>query len=199
MAKKECTPLCFRASSSRPRSSCERQARTCERDRPRALARHLLAACVAAAAATAFAVPSDTDQPMHIQADDAEIDQQRNVLVYRGSVRVDQGTLRVTADVMTVEIRDEKVVRITAVGAPAHYRQEVDADREEVNADASTIIYHTAEERVDFLGEAFLTQDGNEITGEVINYDIVAGKVTATSDSPDRVRMILQPDQNETQ
>lgn len=141
----------------------------------------------------AMALPEDADQPIHIRADNAEIDQDQGLVIYRGSVRVDQGTLRVTADEMTVEYVEQKVVRITAVGSPAHYQQQIEADKEQVRAHSSTIVYHTQEERLDLLGNAFLTQEGNEINGDLITYDIVAGKVDAKAESESPVRMILQP------
>ena len=99
--------------------------------------------------ALALALPEDADRPIHIQSDTSEYDLQGNVAVYRGSVRVDQGTLQVTADEMTVvwEQQDDerKVVRIIATGNPAHYQQQLEADKSLVNADASTIVYNTQE------------------------------------------------------
>ena len=94
---------------------------------------------------------------------------------------------------MTVEYRNQKVVRITATGNPAHYQQQLDLAKDQVKAHSSTIIYHTQDERLDLLGDAFLTQEGNEITGDQIKYDIVAGKVDAESQSNQRIRMVLQP------
>ena len=141
----------------------------------------------------ALGVPEDADQPIHIRANNAEIDQDQQLVVYRGEVQVDQGTLRVNADEMTVEYRDQKVVRITATGKPAHYQQQIEVNEDQVKARSSTIIYHTQDERLDLVGDAYLFQKGNEITGDLIKYDIVAGKVDAQSDSGGPVRMILQP------
>ena len=144
-------------------------------------------------AGTALALPEDADQPIHIRADRAEVDQNAEKVVYRGSVQVDQGTMRVQAEEMTVEYREQKVVRITAHGTPARYQQLLEADKGEVKADARTIVYHTQEERVDLQGDAFLSQGGNEIAGEHIRYDIVAGKVNAESGEQGPVRVIVQP------
>jgi len=143
--------------------------------------------------ASAFALPEDSDQPIHIRADSAELDQKGDRAIYRGSVQVDQGTLRVTADTMTIERENEKVVRIIAVGTPAHYQQQVEADQEQVKANASTIIYHTRDERIDLKGNANLEQEGSTVAGDLIVYDIVAGKVDATSVGDTPVRMVLQP------
>lgn len=138
-------------------------------------------------------MPEDADQPIHIQADRAEMDQNSGTVVYRGSVEAVQGSMRVTADEMTVEIRDRKVVRITATGQPARYQQQLDAEQGQVRADARTIIYHTQDERVDLQGDAFLEQGGNELAGELIHYDIVAGKVNAEAGEDEPVQVTLQP------
>jgi lipopolysaccharide export system protein LptA len=114
-------------------------------------------------------------------------------VIYRGSVQVDQGTLRVTANEMTVEYQDQKVVRIVAVGTPARYKQQLEADDEVVNADASTITYYTQEERVDLEGDATLEQEGNTVMGDFIRYDIVGGKIDATAEGDNRIQMELQP------
>ena len=158
--------------------------------------RLLLGALLASAPASLLmALPEDAEQPIHIRADNAEIDNTANRVIYRGSVQVDQGTLRVTADEMTVEIEDEQVIRIVATGEPARYKQQLNADDEIVNANASTIIYHTQDERVDLEGDAHLEQAGNTITGEVIRYDIVAGKIDAEAGGDGRVQMELPPAQ----
>jgi lipopolysaccharide export system protein LptA len=139
------------------------------------------------------ALPEDADQPIHIRADSAEFDQKADRVTYRGSVQVDQGTLRVTADTMTIDRENEKVVRITAIGTPAYYQQQVEVDQEQVRADASTIIYHTQDERIDLKGDANLEQEGSTVSGDLIVYDIVAGKVDATAEGDAPVRMVLQP------
>lgn len=141
-----------------------------------------------------LALPEDAEQPIHIRADNVEYDQNGNRVVYRGSVQVDQGTLRVTAETMTIDLQDgKKVLRITAEDTPARYQQQIETDSEPVKAEALTIIYHTQNERVDLKGAANLEQEGSTLTGDLIVYDIVAGKVDATANSDGPVTMILQP------
>ncbi len=144
-------------------------------------------------AAQAFALPQDSEQPIQIQSDSAELDQTKNVATYRGSVRMEQGTMTVTADTMTIELEDRLVVRITAVGDRAHYQQQFKSDQSMVNADAKTIVYYTQEERVELSGDAYLMQDNNEFTGELIKYNVREGKVDAQSNGQGKVQVILQP------
>ena len=157
---------------------------------PRAAA--LGIATLAMSAALCWGVAEDADQPINIRADTAELDESKGLAIYRGSVQLDQGSLRVTADTMTIELVDQKVVRITAEGNLAHYQQQLNPDEETVLADAETIVYHTQAERVELIGQAYLTQNDNEFRGALIEYDMRAGKVNASA-SEGRVEMILRP------
>ena len=142
----------------------------------------------------ALALPEDADQPINIRADTVEYDQTGNRIIYRGSVQVDQGTLRVTAEIMTIDLQDgNKVKRITAEDTPARYQQQIEVDKELVRAEALTIIYHTQDERVDLKGAANLEQEGSTLTGDLIVYDIVAGRVDASATEEAPVTMVLQP------
>ncbi len=142
----------------------------------------------------AQALPEDADQPINIRADSVEYDQTGNRIIYRGSVQVDQGTLRVTAEVMTIDLLDgNKVKRITAEDTPARYQQQIELDEAPVKAEALTIVYHTQEERVDLRGAANLEQEGSTLTGDLIVYDIVAGRVDASATEEAPVTMVLQP------
>jgi lipopolysaccharide export system protein LptA len=156
------------------------------------------AATQAKCAAVCWGVPEDADQPINIRADTAELDETKGLAIYRGSVQLDQGTLRVTADTMTIELVDQKVVRITAEGNLAHYQQQLNPDEETVRADAETIIYHTQAERVELIGQAYLTENDNEFRGTLIEYDMRAGKVNARA-TEGRVEMILSPAERATE
>jgi lipopolysaccharide export system protein LptA len=141
-----------------------------------------------------WGLASDADQPIHIEGDDAQIDQANETITYIGSVEVVQGTLRVQGDKMVVKISGDQVQQITTVGSPARYRQQLEDDKGEVNAHADSIIYHTAQERVYLNGSATLAQQGNELQGESIRYDIVKGKVDASAgENSGRVKMTVQP------
>ena len=141
----------------------------------------------------AFALPEDQQQPINIHADSAELDQNKNIAIYHGSVKMEQGTMLVTGDKMTIELEDQQVVRIIAEGDRAHYEQQIKPEESKVFADAKKITYFTEEERVELAGNAHLTQDNNEFTGELIKYNTNEGKVDASSNGQGSVQMILQP------
>ncbi len=142
----------------------------------------------------AWGLQDDAQQPIHIEGDDAEIDQANETIVYTGSVEVVQGSLRVFGDRMVVKVAGDQVERITTLGAPAQYEQQLEDNQGTVQASAKSIIYHTAQERIYLNGEATLEQKGNKLTGESIRYDIVNGKVDAsTGGKSGRVSMQLDP------
>lgn len=163
---------------------------------------HLLRAlslCLCTSLASySWALPEDADAPIVIRADNGEFDQKTNQAIYKGNVQVDQGTMRVNAERMVVHRKDKKVTRITFFGdssTPARYQQQLALDEGKVKARADTITYYTQRELLDLEGHAYLTQQGNEVTGNTIKYDIVAGKVNATSKpNSGPVKVIIMPD-----
>ena len=154
----------------------------------------LLLLCVAAPAVEA-PPGDDAAQPIHWRADHAEGDATGRTIL-TGDVRMEQGTLRVEADRMVIEYDGDRVVRITAEGDLARYRQRPRPDAAPVEADAERIVYHAAEERVELLGRAYLAQEPNEFRGEVIHYDVRAGRIDAEGDGDGSVEMIWQPERD---
>ncbi len=182
----------FYQTSLKSRNSAHRQNRP--GSRIHCLHKTFLCLLLALCSSHVWSLASDADQPIHIEGDDAEIDQNNETIIYTGSVEIVQGTLRVQGDKMVVKINGDQVERITTLGSPARYQQELEDDQGEVRARADSIIYHTAAERIYLNGQATLVQKGNELQGESIRYDIVKGKVDASAgDKPGRVRMQLDP------
>ncbi|HSG87717.1 MAG TPA: lipopolysaccharide transport periplasmic protein LptA [Pseudomonadales bacterium] len=159
----------------------------------------LFLTALATLGASAHGLPDDQDQPIKIAADRAEIDDANGTATYFGDVRLEQGTMRVTAATLTIETEQESVTRITAEGAPdgepAHYQQQPTADEELVLADARTIVYHTTDARIELEGDASLRQAEDRFEGDRISYDVRARKVAATSEREDgRVNFTIRPE-----
>jgi len=143
--------------------------------------------------ACGFAVPVDADQPLHIRAQAAEFDHSNGRAVYLGGVEARQGTMRVTGERMTVHYLDARLVRVTASGEPARYRQGSADNGGLVRASASLITYHPGEARIELAGRARMKHAKNDLTGEIIHYDIASGTVDAEATGRSPVRVILRP------
>ena len=64
----------------------------------------------------AQALPGDEQKPIEIEADRAELDDATGTATYSGSVRLDQGSLKVRAARLIIETDAQQVQRITAEG-----------------------------------------------------------------------------------
>ena len=161
----------------------------------------ILSLGVALGSASAWALPSDREQPIRIQADSAELDDKQGVAVYRGDVIITQGTLKITGDTVTItQTASGDIDVFTSVGNLAYYEQKPAADKEIVKADGRTIQYFSSNERIVLIDQAKVIQEGNTFEGEKIVYDtqrqiVNAGRATGSNVSTPRPRidMIIQP------
>mgnify|MGYP006151440885 FL=1 len=156
---------------------------------------------------TASALESDASKDITIQSDSAQFDRKARTAVYIGNVTLEQGTLKITADQMTLYSNEEqKLTQAIALGQPAHFQQQMDDDKGLTKAQGKSITYLTLDKNITLFNDATLEQEGNIFTGETIIYnmlnEIVSAKggtqteLTPNSDSeakPSRVKMIIQP------
>ncbi len=148
-------------------------------------------------AVSSFALPEDRQQPVHVQADESRFDAESGTSILTGAVQIDQGTLRIEAESVTIIDHDGRLVRIVAEGQPgnpATYRQRLNPGEPWTHAEAQQIDYAVAQERIELRGRALLTRADREFAGEAISYDIKEGQVTARSEQPGGVRFKWQPE-----
>ncbi len=140
-----------------------------------------------------------SDEPITLDADQAEIDNVSGISVYTGDVVLTQGLREITGDRMTVHTRSRgrELDHVVVEGAPAVYTQRPDGDGDIVRAEAPRMEYHaTGPERVILLEGGRLTRGRNEFTGETIHYNLETEVVDARGDeqSGRRIRITLFPD-----
>ncbi len=141
-----------------------------------------------------WSLSTDRDQPMLIEADRAELDDAKGISIYRGNVKVTQGTLVLTGDTMTVHQKGDDVDKVIMDGNPATYKQRPDNKDQDVRAKAQRMEYYTNPEYIILLKQAEVEQEGDTLRSERIEYDVPKDKVNAGTDEPnDRVRIIIQP------
>lgn len=142
-----------------------------------------------------WALSSDRNQPLQIDADQAEIDQQSGISIYRGNVRLSRGSMLLIADELVVSQVGGHVSLVTATGSPASYRQLSDK-QQDVRANALRMEYHVQNGQLLLIKQAELHQDANVFASERIIYDSITDRVNAGADaaSPqDRVHITIQP------
>jgi len=130
----------------------------------------------------AFSLPGDREQAIHISADKALRDEKRGLMVYSGNVVLNQGSLHISADRITVFRIVEEGDKIVARGQPALVQQQPNPDEEVMRAHADIIEYYKDEDKLRLLSNAQIEQGGSIVKGETIEYFITQQLVKAISD-----------------
>lgn len=160
----------------------------------------LATALLASLSSSAYALPDDRNQPIHISSDTAEIDDSTGRSIYRGKVYMTQGSIKLKADQVTIISNAQGISKLIAIGIPAHFQQLPEPNKNIMHAFGNTIEYFVAGERIELKKQAKLVQEQNTFTGERIDYDIKQRIVNAyadkktnlTADKP-RVNLVIQP------
>ncbi|WP_110685239.1 lipopolysaccharide transport periplasmic protein LptA [Salinicola aestuarinus] len=154
----------------------------------------------------AFALDGDASAPIHIAADQLEIDDSEGTAVYSGGVDMQQGSMQLNAARVDIQRGNNgQVSVVTAKGGSrrAHLAQTPAPDQEQVEGWGDTVIYHAAERRVELVGNAELHQGGDTFDGAYVEYYLDSRRVSARSsrsgedESGGRVRMTLTPQQTQ--
>lgn len=154
-------------------------------------------ALVLLGAASGFvaALPEDRDKPIHVQADSAQRDDKQGITSYRGDVIINQGSLNIIAQEVIMH-GNSAVDKIVATGRPARLRQKPEPEKGVITAKGDHIEYSTSTEIVILKSNAFVEQDGTEVRGNEITYDMVKQIVSANGESRvdgGRVHIIIPP------
>jgi lipopolysaccharide export system protein LptA len=148
-------------------------------------------------AAPAGAASTDRQQPMTLDADNQDTlltDDGRSL--FRGNVRVRQGTLDIRADLGTVTYRGGEIAVIEFTGSPATLSQRQD-DGTPMTVRASSITYDLQADRAVATGGVRIQQPRGTMSGERLVYDLKSGQVTGGLNDDGtpagRVRLVLRP------
>lgn len=147
-----------------------------------------------------YALASDREQPIYIESDSAERDDKKGITIYQGKVKMDQGSMRIVADKITIHSVDNRVHMIVATGNPARYQQKPSPDKQLVVAEGGTIRYEIDPERLELLKNASIKQEGTTMTGDRIDYNITESLVKAAGSnrsSNQRIKMVIPPSTKE--
>lgn len=146
------------------------------------------------------ALPSDASQPIKLLADKATYSERTGVTSYSGSVIITQGSLKMTADNITVNLSQGRSINsAVATGRPATMQQIVTQEKGLAKGQANTIDYNAVTGIVTLTGNARLVQNGASFAGNVIRYSLKAGDVEATAGGNQRVELVFPPNNNASQ
>lgn len=152
---------------------------------------------------------ADRHKPIHMEADQLIIDDANQTSTFEGNVLLSQGSMSIRGDRVIVRQGKDGFSHGTAIGRPAVFRQKREGYDEYVEGRAERIEYDARSETVEFLGQARMKRNEDEVRGEHISYNSRTeifmahgrkpGSGADASGKPadtlprDRVRAIIQP------
>jgi len=146
--------------------------------------------------ALSWSLSSDKDQAIKIEADQLEIRDKENISFYRGNVRLQQGSLLIKADNLTLKLDEQKKVdKITMQGKPASYQQKAE-DGPLMKGFASEMQYSSNNSTMLLLGQAKIISGSDVIESHRIMINTQTNAIQAgdaNADSKNRVHMLIQP------
>ena len=143
------------------------------------------------------AMAEQSNQPIYLDSDTAELDNTTGTSVYTGDVIMTQGVRRVTGDKMTVYTTEgRQVQRIVVEGRPAVWVERPAEEGELLKGEAPRMEYHAeGPERVMLFEGGTVTQGRNTVTGETVEYDLETEVARARGkDSRERTRITFFPE-----
>jgi len=143
-----------------------------------------------------FALSSDSQQPIKVEADSLEMRDQENVSIYTGNVHLTQGSLEFHCEQLTLHFDDQKQLTLMEMtGTPVTFSQ-LDDEKQELNGHAKQMQYRQSKSILIMSGKARFSHKGNTIESNTIQISTDNEGIQAGSSGPDdRVKMIIQPGQ----
>lgn len=146
-----------------------------------------------------WALESDREQPISVEADSLEVRDQENISIYRGNVNLKQGSLEISADRLVIHFDDNNDLQMMEMtGNPARLRQ-LDNEHQEMRGQARQINYLESKSILELIDNARFSHAGDTIESNLIRINTDDNNIQAgSSDTDERVKMLIQPRQNPT-
>ena len=146
---------------------------------------------------TPVAAQLDSEEPISIKADSAEINDTTGISVYVGDVEITQGGTLLTGEKVIVQIVDQKVKKITSEGDPGTFRQTKE-DGETVYAEAENMVYEIDINKIVLTNNAKLTEADNTLSSDRIVFYTDTETINADSfGGRERVNITIFPKPSE--
>jgi lipopolysaccharide export system protein LptA len=150
---------------------------------------------------TAAGQQTQSQDPINLEADKAELNNATGESVYTGDVKLTRGETVITGDRLELYTNDDGALeRAVVTGEPATYKGKPQPDEGIVRGEAPRMIYYAgANERIRMTNGAVLWRDKDRLEGQTVVYRIQDDTVEAESGqgSDQRINITLQPESSE--
>lgn len=149
----------------------------------------------------AFALESDSEQPITIDSNSATYDDRKEVSTYTGNVIAIQGSMKLNSDKLVVFLKNGEVQKLVATGKPARFKQKPSEKEDEIRGKSMKAEYYPDRALLVLIDDAVVWQDRNTYASDIIKYDSKNALVKAGEQSSEtkRVRVTLKPKAKKSQ
>mgnify|MGYP001818406891 FL=1 len=143
----------------------------------------------------AWALSTDKDQPVSIEADSVDIDEAKEIAIYRGNVILIQGSINLNAEKVVVYDFQSDNSHIVATGKQVKFSQKPDNSDELIKGRANKAEYGINSTKLELTGKAVLVKGKNTFKNDKIIYDRVKAIVKAGTSAKgnERVKITIGP------
>ena len=143
----------------------------------------------------AWALSTDKDQPVSIEADSVDIDEAKEIAIYRGNVILIQGSINLNAEKVVVYNFQSDNSHIVATGEQVKFSQRPDNSNELIKGRANKAEYGINSTKLELTGKAVLVKGKNTFKNDKIIYDRVKALVKAgtSAKGKERVKITIGP------
>ena len=144
-----------------------------------------------------WALSTDRDKPIEVEADELEVREQERISIYLGNVNLVQGSLEINADRVVLHFNEaNELILMEMTGTPATLRQ-LDDKQQEMWGEAKRIDYTQSDSMLILRDSAHLSHAGDTIESDLIRINTLNSSLQAGSiESEQRVKMLIQPKQD---
>jgi len=142
-----------------------------------------------------WALSSDKQQPIEVEADRFNLDDAKEVTVYSGNVVITQGSMEIIADEVTIYSVRGTTDKVVGIGKPVKFKQQPDGNQSLIRGEANRFNYFVTKDTLVLIDKAILWQDANTFESDLIEYDSKNSLVKAgdKKTGSKRVKVTLEP------
>jgi lipopolysaccharide export system protein LptA len=127
----------------------------------------------------AFAEQADRSKPVNVDADSVQMDNVNKTSFYQGDVVLQQGTLLLRSNTLSMHQDPQGFSTATAIGSPAYFRQLQDGSSEYIEGWADHIDVDNKQNTILLTGNARLKRGTSEMHAEAMMYNTSTQKFWA--------------------
>jgi lipopolysaccharide transport protein LptA len=131
-----------------------------------------------------------------IEADVAETDKldfTNGLWIFTGNVIIEAENAKLFCDEATLTFVEHQLITAELNGSPARFEQFVEESEQTNIGEANRILYRLDSGKLELHEDARFADGANEISGDLITYDIAAKHLTAGSGSSGPVKILIEP------